>query len=54
MRRETYRKEIGLQDNEIPARKDLETGTYTDIPVGRKRVLNIKSLHFIQGKYCRR
>ena len=35
MRRETYKKEIGLQDNEIPARKDLETGKYTDMP-GRK------------------
>jgi len=36
MRRETYKREIGLQDNEIPARKDLETGKYTDVPDKRK------------------
>jgi len=36
MRRETYKREIGLTDVEIAARKNLETGKYTDVPDNRK------------------
>ncbi len=43
-RRITYTKEVELQDNEIAARKDLETGEYTDLLTRRNTVPIGKSL----------